>query len=468
MTILRGRSRYLREILRGKFGFDGIVISDASSINEMLIYGICKDLEECCEKAMIAGVDIDLGGISYSQALEQAVLSGKVSEALVDEAVLRVLEKKFALGIFEAPYSKSDRSCVFAKEHLDVAEQLAIESAVLLKNNGVLPMSNPKRVAIIGKYANCRDVLGCWQNSSRVDEVATLQEVFAEKGYHIVGATETYDVGSVEKATENAEIILFTCGEYSEQSGEARSHQNLHLTKEEMDCYQYLKSKTSNIVSLVFGGRPLIINEIDEGAVVYCWHLGHRTAEALEKLLSGQCNFSGKLDVTIPQNEGQIPIYYAKKKLGRPYDKENAAWRFQAKYEDGENEPAYVFGYGLSYSQFVYENLRAEKETLTANEELKVRVDIENASDFDGTEIVQLYINDVVSEVIRPMKELKAFKRVKIKAREKVTVEFTVSEKDFRYYHKNGELKADEGQFEIFVGANSDTTRKLQVYYREA
>ena len=464
---ISGNHRYLREILRGKFGFDGIIISDASSINEMLIYGICKDLEECCEKAMCAGVDIDLGGISYSQALEKAVLSGKVSETLIDEAVLRILEKKYALGLFEQPYSQTDKSCVFSKVHLHLAEKLALESAVLLKNNGILPLLKQKKIAIVGKYADSKDVLGCWQNSSHTEEITTLQEVFVQSGYNVVGASQNYDIDSVQKAIKDADIVLFSCGEFIEQSGEAHSRQNLHLTQEEIACYQYLKTQTSNIVSLIFGGRPLIINEIDEGAIVYCWHLGHRTAEALEKLLSGECNFSGKLAVTIPKDEGQIPIYYAKKKLGRPYDKENKAWRFQAKYEDGDNEAAYVFGYGLSYSQFTYTNLRIDKEILSQNEQLKVCVDVENTSDCDGTEIVQLYINDVASEVIRPMKELKAFKRVKIKAKERVRVEFTLSEKDLRYYHNNGDFKADEGQFEIFVGKDSNTVNKIQFHYQE-
>ena len=463
---ISGNHRYLREILRGKFGFDGIIISDASSINEMLVYGICKDLEECCEKAMCAGVDIDLGGISYSNALEKAVLSGRLSETLIDEAVIRILEKKYQLGLFESPYSKKDKSCLFAKKHLDLAEELAIESAVLLKNNGELPLSKQKKIAIIGKYANSKDVLGCWQNSSHTDDVKSFWEVFNNNGYNVVGVCQTYDRESVQKAINNAEVVIFTCGEFSQQSGEAHSRQNLHLTQEEIDCYQYIKTQSTNIVSLIFGGRPLIINEIDVGAIVYAWHLGHRTAEAIEKLLSGKRNFSGKLAVTIPKTEGQIPIYYAKKKLGRPYDKENTAWRFQAKYEDGENEPAYVFGYGLSYSNFVYKNLRIDKEILSQNEQLKVSVDVENTSDCDGTEIVQLYLGDVVSEVIRPNKELKAFKRVNIKAKERVTVEFTLSEKDLGYYHDNGDFKADEGQFEIFVGEDSNAGNKIQFFYQ--
>lgn len=465
---ISGNHRYLREILRDKFGFDGIVISDASSINEMLIYGICKDLEECCEKAVCAGVDIDLGGISYSQALEKAVLSGKVSEGLIDEAVLRVLEKKFALGLFDAPYSKQDKSCVFSTAHLDLAENLALESAVLLKNDGVLPLSKKAKIAIIGKYANCKDVLGCWQNSSHSEEITTLTEVFFRNGYDVVGTQVSYDTDGAEKTIKNADIVIFTCGEYSEQSGEAHSRQSLRLTQEELACYAYLKEKTANIVTLVFGGRALIFNEIDAGAIVYCWHLGHRTAEAIEKLLSGACNFSGKLAVTMPKDEGQIPIYYAKKKLGRPYDKENTQWRFQAKYEDGANEPAYPFGYGLSYSRFVYKNLRADKEILHQNGQLTVCVDIENVSDFDGTEIVQLYINDVVSQVIRPMKELKGFQRIEIKARERVTVSFTLDEDALSYYHINGEYTADDGQFEVFVGANSDCTDKIQFFYQKA
>ena len=463
---ISGNHRYLREILRGKFGFDGIVISDACSINEMLIYGICKDLEECCEKAMCAGVDIDLGGISYSNALENAVRSGQVREELVDEAVVRVLEKKFALGIFEQPYSRADKSCVFSTEHLDTAERLATECAVLLKNNGVLPLAKEKKIAIVGKYANCKDVLGCWQNSSRTEEVSTLKDVFLKEGYSVVGICEDYDIQSVEKAVEGADVVLFTCGEYSEQSGEARSRQSLRLTKEEIDCFDFLKNKTENVVSLVFGGRPLIIGGLDVGAVVCCWDLGHRTAEAIEKLLSGKCNFSGKLAVTFPANEGQIPIYYAKKRLGRPYEKDRPDWRFQARYGDGENEPAYPFGFGLSYSRFAYKNLRIDKNEMHEGGMVKVSVDLENTSDRDGVEIVQMYVGDLVAEVARPPKELKGFQRVFVKAKECVTVEFTITEKELSYYHIDGSLKADAGEFVVFVGGDSNCEDKVGFCYK--
>lgn len=463
---ISGNHRYLREILRGKFGFDGIVISDACSINEMLIYGICKDLEECCEKAMCAGVDIDLGGISYSNALENAVRSGQVREELVDEAVVRVLEKKFSLGIFEQPYSRADKSCVFSTEHLDTAERLATECAVLLKNNGVLPLAKEKKIAIVGKYANCKDVLGCWQNSSRTEEVSTLKDVFLKEGYSVVGICENYDIQSVEKAVEGADVVLFTCGEYSEQSGEARSRQSLRLTKEEIDCFDFLKNKTENVVSLVFGGRPLIIGGLDVGAVVCCWDLGHRTAEAIEKLLSGKCNFSGKLAVTFPANEGQIPIYYAKKRLGRPYEKDRPDWRFQARYGDGENEPAYPFGFGLSYSRFAYKNLRVDKDSMGAGESVTVAVDIENTSERDGVEIVQMYVGDLVAEVARPPKELKGFQRVFVKAKECVTVEFTITEKELSYYHIDGSLKADAGEFVVFVGGDSNCEDKVGFCYK--
>lgn len=355
---------------------------------------------------------------------------------------------------------------MFSREHLDTAERLATECAVLLKNNGLLPFSKDKKIAIVGKYANCKDVLGCWQNSSRTEEVSTLQDVFVCEGYSIMGISEGYDVENVQKAIEGADVVIFTCGEYSEQSGEARSRHSLRLTKEEIDCFAFLKNKTKNIVSLVFGGRPLIIDVLNEGAVVYAWDLGHRTAEALEKLLSGKCNFSGKLAVTMPADEGQIPIYYAKKRLGRPYEKNRPDWRFQARYEDGENEPAYPFGYGLSYSSFAYKNLRLDKDEMSAGGNVKVCVDIENTSDCDGVEIVQLYIGDLVSEVARPVKELKGFQRVFVKAKECVTVEFTVTEQELSYYHVDGTLKADAGEFDAYVGSDSNTEEKIRFCYK--
>ncbi|MBE5737104.1 MAG: beta-glucosidase [Clostridiales bacterium] len=460
---ISGNKRYLKEILRDKFGFDGIVVSDAGSINEMIFYGVCKDLAECSEKAISAGVDIDLGGVSYPNGLEQSVLDGKVDEKLVNQAVLRVLEKKFELGLFENPYSNKDKSSVFSSEHLSLSEELALESAVLLKNDNVLPLSKDKKVAIIGKFALSKDFLGCWQNSSKVNDLLCLKDAFLQSNYDLVGVCNTYDAKEVESAVKDADVVVFTCGEYSDENGEARSKHDLSLKKEELDCFEYLKTLNKKIVSLVFAGRPLIISPINYGALVYCWDLGHKTADAIVKLLSGERNFSAKLAVTMPSSQGQLPIYYAKKKLGRPYQPNRSEWRFQCRYDDGCNQPLYPFGYGLSYSKFKYQNLKVESDNVKKGDNIELSIEIQNESDFDGVEIVQLYINDLVSEVVRPNRELKDFKRVFVKARSSVKVNFLIDQEKLKYYHSDGSFYADCGEFDLFVGSDSNADNCVRI-----
>ena len=408
-----------------------------------------------------------MGGIAYLNGLEESVLTGRVDENLIDQAVLRVLEKKFDLGLFENPYSRKDKSCIFSKEHLDLSEKLATESAVLLKNDGELPIKKDRKIAIIGKFALSKDFLGCWQNSSKAENLLTLKEAFSLAGYTVTGVSSSYNFREVAEAVNGADTVIFTCGEYSEENGEARSKHNLHLSKEETECFPYIKTLKKTTVSLIFAGRPLIINDIDRGALVYCWDLGHKTADAIVKLLSGERNFSGKLAVTIPADEGQLPVYYAKKKLGRPYQPDNASWRFQCRYDDGCTEPAYPFGYGLSYSKFKYKNLKVVNSTVEKGESLELSVEIENESDFDGVETVQLYINDVVAEICRPIKELKDFKRVEIKARNTATVYFSVPEEKFGYYHIDGSFATDGGDFVIYVGGDSNAENSVRINLRD-
>ena len=459
---ISGNKKYLRDILRGKFGFNGIVISDAGSINEMIPYGVCENIKECNEKAIEAGVDIDLGALAYPNGLEQSVKEGRIAESLIDDAVLRVLEKKYELGLFEDPYCKKDKSSVFSLKHLKISEELASESAVLLENGGELPVKKGSKIAVIGRFAKSKDFLGCWQNSAHTDDLTTLCDAFTKIGCEVTGCCDTYGKAEVDRAILTADTVIFTCGETSEENGEAHSKHNLHLKTEETDCFSEIKNSGKNIISLVFAGRPLIINELDFGAVVYCWDLGHKTAEAVVDLLTGKRNFSGKLAATIPLSEGQLPVYYAKKKLGRPFDPTNTEWRFQAKYEDGANFPKYVFGYGKSYSNFKYGKLVLSADEMKNGGKITASIDIINDSDVDGTEIVQMYIGDAVSEVLRPIKELKDFKRVFIKAHEKARVEFNITEEKLSYYHENGELKADNGKFTVYVGKDSNAEEKAE------
>ncbi len=456
--------KYLRDILRGKFGFDGITLSDAISAYEMIPYGYCEDLRECAYKSIIAGLDIDLGSDVYPFELERLVLDGKVSECLVDEAVLRILTKKFELGLFENPYSKPERKDkIMCEEYLDLSYKMALESTVLLENDGVLPISKGKSIALVGKFSTSHDMLGCWQESNFTDKSVTVLDGLKKTGYNIVGIADGYDVEQAQKTIAEADIVIFNFGETSEENGEARSHHNLHVNKDVVKCYKAIKALNKPVVSLLFTGRPLIMEDIlTSDALVLCWNLGHRAGDAIAALLSGEENFSAKLAVTFPADEGQIPLYYARKKLGRPYQPNNREWRFQSRYDDGINEPTYPFGYGISYSSFTYGEITLDKTQMDMGGEIIASVEITNESTADGTEIVQLYINDCVSEVVRPIKELKGFKRVCIAAGEKKTVSFTITKEKLEYYHGDGSLYADSGEFEVFIGADSRVEKKVK------
>ena len=456
-----GNKKYLRDILRDKFGFNGLVISDAGSCFEMISYGYAKDLYDCAVKSLVAGVDIDLGSDVYQFELENAIRDGKVSEELLDEAVLRVLVKKFDLGLFDNPFKRLPKETIFSDEHLKVAEELALECPVLLENNGILPIAKTKKIAFVGEFSLSKDLLGCWQYSQHVDDVKTIVSGFVDDGFDVVGVCEDYDINNAKKICEKADVVIFNIGESSESNGEARSHHDLHVRNDAINCFNALKACGKNIVTLVVSGRPLILNEfISSDALVMGWNLGHKMADAIAKLFSGEANFSGKLSATIPACEGQIPVYYAKKKLGRPYVKSNATWRFQARYDDGLTDPAYVFGYGLSYSKFIYGEITLDKETMEKGGQIVASINITNDSDCDGVEVVQLYINDKVSEVVRPEKELKGFKRIFMKAHETKKVDFVITEEKLQYYHFDGKCFADSGEFEVFIGSDSNVENK--------
>lgn len=459
-----GNKKYLRDILRDKFGFNGIIISDAISAYEMIPFGYCKDLRDCAYKCIVAGLDVDLGSDVYPFELERLVLDGKIPESLVDEAALRILTKKFDLGLFENPYSQPERKDkIMCEEYLELSYKMALESAVLLENDGVLPLNKDKKIAVIGKFSNSRDVLGSWQESHFGDRAVTLREGLAKEGFNIISVVDGYDVTETTKAIKNADVVLFNFGETSEESGEARSRHNLHVNREVEECYEVIKEQNKKVISLIFTGRPLVINDVSSSnALVMCWQLGHRMGDAIANLLSGRENFSAKLSVTIPKDEGQLPIYYAIKKLGRPYQPNNSEWRFQCRYDDGENEPAYRFGYGKSYSNFNYGEIRLDKTEMSLDDKITVSVDVSNDGEVKGVEIVQLYINDCLSEVVRPIKELKDFKRVEIDSHQTVKVEFVIDKEKLEYYHSNGCLKADVGDFEVYVGADSSVENKVK------
>lgn len=453
-----GNKKYLRDILRGKFGFDGIVVSDAISVKEMHTFGYCETLKDCAYRALKAGLDIELGSRTYMQELPTLLEEGAITEADIDEAVLRVLCKKIQLGLFDDPYKcfRGDKSVIFSEEHLQLSEDLACESAVLLENNGVLPMNTKTKVALIGDFGDNKDLFGCWQHSTKLDATVPLKEGLLKQGFEIVGESGNFNIMEAEAASFGADVVVFAFGESNEESGEASSKHNLEVREEIKHCFEYLKARGKKVVTIVFAGRPLIVNAFKySDALIFGWHLGHRTGTAIAKLLAGERNFSGKLTVTVPRTEKQLPIYYSRRRAGRPFDENRPDYRFQARYNDGENFPQYPFGYGLSYSHFEYGDVQVENTEMKRGESLNAWVNVTNTSDTDGWEIVQMYIKDCYSETIRPVRELKGFHRVYIKAGETVKVNFEITERELGYYHADGVWGTDDGSFVVTIGPDS-------------
>lgn len=466
-----GNKKYVKDILRKEFGFDGIVLSDAVAVWEMLRHGYCKTELDCAKKALCASLDVEMGTFCYENELDRLVEKYPNLEKEIDEAVLRILIKKFKLGLFDNPYKyfHYSKDVVYSKEHLDLSYRSALQSAVLLENDGVLPLARDKKIAFVGALATSTDMCGAWQDSTKESESISLKEGMEKLGFSVVGACEDYDEEKAVEIASIADVVVFTAGEQSRyESGEARSKHNLELSQACKQCFSALQRQGKQIVSVVFAGRPLVINDLTtSNALIYAWHLGQRAGDALATLACGKANFSAKLSVTIPRTVGQIPIYYNRKNVGRPFLAGNQDYAFQTRYFDGENYPQYPFGYGLSYSAFTYGNLTVDKPVLRAGEQAVVSIDVVNESDLDGVEIVQLYIRDEVAEAVRPLRELKGFQRVELCAGERKTVCFNVDERMLAYYHIDGEREADEGEFTVYVGKDSTTQLSVKLIYEK-
>ena len=463
-----GNKKYLRHILRDKFGFNGIVISDAMSVPEMLAHGYCETYADCAYRAIKAGLDIELGTDCFHDHLVSLVESGRLDESEIDEAVIRVLKQKFDLGLFDDPFSyqKKDKQIIYCQEHRELAKKLALECPVLLENNGILPLKKGMKVAVVGVFSNNKDLCGCWQFSSKQDDTVTLVEGLKNSGFEITGTSDDYNLTRLEIASYNADVVILNWGETQDENGEAHSKHNLDVPKEVKKCYDYLKGRGKKVVTLLFAGRPLIVNAFKcSDALAFCWNLGQSTGDVVAKLLSGEENFSGKLTVTVPRTTGQLPIYYNRKNAGRPFLPDRQDYRFQVRYDDGESYPQYNFGYGISYSKFIYSDLKIDKAVATDNSPITLSFVITNESDVDGVEIAQLYIKDHFAEVVRPSRELKGFKRVALKARERRKVEFYIDTSLLSYYHEDGELYADIGTFTAFVGGDSTTQYAVDFQY---
>lgn len=469
-----GNEKLMRGILRDEWGFDGVLISDWASIREMIAHGAAEDDCEAAYRAIRAGVDIEMMTPCYVQHLPGLIQSGRVDEALVDEAVLRILRLKDKLGLFDNPLRGADpereREVLFCQEHRNVSYELAAKSSVLLKNEGgLLPLASGKKVALIGPFAQSDDILGWWScvgvKEDAVKLGTALQERLAEgqlviaEGSGVV-SVEQSQIDAAIAAAQDADVIVLALGEDSAMSGEGGSRTNIRLPEAQLELVRQLKKIGKPMAAVIFNGRPLdlhgIIDEAD--AVLEAWFPGSEGGAAIADILIGRVNPSARLTMSFPHSVGQIPVYYNHYNTGRPMNPDKTEERYVSKYIDSPNDPLLPFGYGLSYTTFEYGELKLSGNEITANQPLQVSVNVTNTGDRAGIETVQLYIRDVAGEVVRPMRELKGFVRLELAPGESADAVFTITEEQLRYHHSDLTQASDPGTFQVFVGPNSRDT----------
>lgn len=468
-------SHYLMtEILRDEWAFEGFVVTDYTSINEMVPHGIVANEKEAAKMALEAGVDMDMQGGEYIGHLVALVDEGKVSATAIDLAVRRILEMKYQLGLFDDPYKYLDlqrqEEVVFSKELMDHALVAAEESIVLLKNdsfNGtpILPISKDiGSIALIGPLAdNQQDLLGTWHVAGDASKVVSVRagltalapntKINYVQGVEFEGDDQSGFQEAIN-AARKSDVIVLTLGENYRQSGEAASRSEIGLPANQLDLVKELSKLNKPMVALIMAGRPLTIGWLNDNvpAILNTWHLGTKSGEAIAKTLFGDNNPSGKLTMTFPQSVGQIPIFYNMKNTGRPMNPEE---KYTSKYLDVSNDPLYPFGYGLSYTTFEYTDMTLDKAEISMNGTLQVTVNINNKGEVEGEEIVQLYVRDLVGSVTRPVKELKGFQKISLNAGESKQVTFDLTAKDLAFYTKDMSFKAEAGEFTVFVGTSS-------------
>ena len=482
-----GSSFLQRKILKGDWGFKGIVVSDWGSVSEMVNHGYATDLKDAARIAMIAGSDMDMESRAYVAHLADLIKEKKIDTVQLNDAVKRVLYKKFELGLFDDPYRFSDEKREQAvwnnPAHLQVAREMARKSIVLLKNE-VVPVINKqllplnkgdnKKIALIGPLVKAigenngfwsyswpddsARVVSLWQGL--VNKLGSANSLSYAKGCEITGA-DTTGFAVARKTAAAADIVIISVGELANMSGEAKSRSQLQLPGVQEQLVKDMVATGKPVIVLISAGRPLVFNWIADNvpALVYTWWLGTQAGNAIADVLFGDHNPSGKLPITFPRNEGQLPIYYNYLSTGRPF-KSDTDNTYVTAYIDLPNSPRYVFGYGLSYTSFQYGSVQLSTNTLLKGQSIQARVTVTNTGKYAGDEVVQLYLQDVVGSIVRPVRELKAFEKVRLNPGESREVIFTLDPAALSFFNDKLELVAEPGLFHIYIGGNSQATQK--------
>ena len=475
-------SKYLMtDLLRDELKFNGFVVSDYTSIMEMIPHGVVADTASAAALALEAGVDMDMQAGFYEEALGKLVKKGTINEQLINTSVRRILKRKFELGLFDDPYRYSDvereKNTVMKPEFLEAARDVARKSIVLLKNGQLprqekllLPLSKEvKQLAVIGPLADARkEMIGSWSAAGDWKKSVTLLEgikaavstktnVLFARGCNINDDSTTYFAEAVRVA-QKADVVVLALGEGAWMTGEAASRASLALPGVQQKLVEEIAKTGKPIVVVLMNGRPLTINWIEGHipAILETWFLGTQAGNAIADVLFGDFNPSGKLPVTFPRSVGQVPIFYNMKNTGRPMDRNN---KYTSKYLDEENGPLYPFGFGLSYTTFEYGAIKLLKEHITTQDELAVVCKVTNTGTRAGEEVVQLYVRDLIGSVTRPVKELKKFQKIMLQPGESREVSFSLSIQDLAFYRSNMSFGAEPGDFHVFIGGNSRDTK---------
>ena len=479
----------LTDVLRDEWGFQGLLVTDYNSIAEMSIHGVAP-LKEASVRALQAGTDMDMVSCGFLNTLEESLKEGKVTEAQIDAACRRVLEAKYKLGLFADPYKYCDtlraEKELYTPEHRAVAREVAAETFVLLKNeNHLLPLEEKGKIALIGPMADARNnMCGMWSMTCTPSRHGTLlegsrsavgdkAEILYAKGSNVYYDAEmekgAVGIRPLERGNDQqllaealrtaarADVIVAAVGECAEMSGESPSRTNLEIPDAQQDLLKALVKTGKPVVLLLFTGRPLILNWESEHipSILNVWFGGSETGDAVADVLFGKAVPCGKLTTTFPRSVGQLPLFYNHLNTGRP-DPDNRVFnRYASNYLDESNEPLYPFGYGLSYTDFVYGDLQLSSETLPKNGNLTASVTVTNKGNHDGYETVQIYLRDIYAEVARPVKELKGFDRIFLKKGESREVKFVLTEDDLKFYNSGLQYIYEPGEFDVMIGTNS-------------
>ncbi len=481
-------NRYiLRDLLKGKWNYNGFVVSDWGSIGEMVPHGYAKDNKEAAEKATIAGSDMDMESRAYMTELPNLVKEGKVDPKLIDDAARRILIKKFEMGLFDDPYRFSDEKR--QKEQLNNLEnrkfgrEFGSKSIVLLKNEkNILPLSrSAKTIALIGPFGKETSANhGFWSVAFKDDNLRIVTQFDGIKNQLDKSATLLYAKGAniddqdrsmfaeaVETA-KKADVVIMTLGEGHDMSGEAKSRSNIRFSGVQEDLLKEIAKTGKPIVLMINAGRPLVFDWAADNipTIVYTWWLGTEAGNSIADVLFGTVNPGGKLPMTFPRTEGQIPVYYNHYSTGRPA-KNNTDRNYVSAYIDLDNDPKFPFGYGLSYTQFKYSDMNLSSINLTGNQTLNISVNVANTGNYDGEEVVQLYIRDLVGKVVRPVKELKGFQKVFIKKGETKTVTFILTPESLKFYDDELNYDWEGGEFDIMIGTDSQNVQTKRINWKK-